>query len=491
MPAVARRPVDALSRMERFLATLPPSVPRAAAIERFMGATTETERQQMKYAWNGLWARPSQMLPDGDWDTLFLRAGRGFGKTRSAAEGVRELVNDGRASRIMLIGQTAADARDVMIEGPESGLLAVHPRETRPVYEPSKRLLTWPNGARGIVRSAEEPDACRGPNLDLVWGDEPASWSSGEAAWVNAQLGNRLNVPHSILTGTPRPYPWLRAIEAESGTVVRTGSTYDNVANLAPKFIDLVVRKYEGTRLGAQELHAEYLEDAEGAFWRMATIEAGRFPSATVDGNPIFDRFDPWGSLVRLLTAEFRARLGLGGYVPNDAHRPWVTWVGVDPPGETAECGIVVVAAPRFGRQNWDHAVVLDDLSVAGPPEVWGPQVAHAVRLWGAEGAVVERNMGGDMVRSTVHAADADVVVEKITAVDSKADRAEPISTLYAQGWIHHVGYLGTLEQQMTTWVPGESKSPDRVDALVHALTKVLSPEAIGAGAVGNPNAYG
>lgn len=456
-----------LSPIESWLAALPPEVPRGEAIRRLLGSMTAAERAAAGYKWNAMWARPAQRLPDGEWDTWFIRAGRGFGKTRSGSEAVRKLVNDGRARYVTIIGPTASDARDVMIEGPESGLLAVHPPDTRPVYKSSNRTIEWPNGAIGHVRSAEEPDGVRGLNSDLVWGDEPASWKTGAAAWDNAMLGNRLGRPHSILTGTPRPVTWLRELEKDPGTRLAVGSTYENRGNLAPEFVKLIIGRYEGTRTGRQELHAEYLEDVEGALWTMVTIEAVRLLG--------FNRTDPWASLTAQVP-RMRAALGLGPSPVRADHRAWRTVVGVDPPAETAECGIIVVTGPVNARTGTDHVVVLDDMSVAGPPEVWGAQVAAAVAKWGAECAVVEANQGGDMTRSTIHVADPNVTVRKVRAVDSKADRADPVSVQYAKAAIHHAGYFAALETQLTTWVPTESKSPDRLDALVHAVTEIMPP---------------
>jgi phage terminase large subunit-like protein len=449
------------------------------AIGELRRSMTAREWLDLGYAWEAMWARPNQRLPAGLWSTLFVRAGRGYGKTRTGSEGVRKLVNRGLARAVTIIAPTASDARDVMIEAPTSGLLAVHPRDTRPVYKSSNRSLEWPNGAIGHVRSAEEPDGIRGLNSDLVWGDEPASWKSGVESWDNAMLGNRIGTPHSILTGTPRPLDWLRKIEKASGTVVRTGSTYENIGNLAPTFIDLILSRYENTRLGQQELHALYLDDVEGALWTMAAIEAGRIKR--------WDAADPWGSLARELTLDLRRAQGLGAYLAAQDRRRWVTWVGVDPPGETAECGIVVATAPERGRAAHDHCVALDDMSVAGPPEVWGAQVVAAVHRYGADGVVVESNQGGDMVRATIHNVDPNVKVEKVRAVDSKADRAEPVSVLYPSGWVHHLGHLPKLETQQTTWVSGESKSPDRLDALVHVVTKLLRPSGTRRASVHSP----
>lgn len=454
------------SPVEAWLTGLPEGTDYGTAIAEFVAATPPAERDSLGYAWTSMWARPNQKLPTSDWLTLFLRAGRGFGKTRTGAEAVRKLVTDGDAGHVGIVGTTAADTRDVMIEG-ESGLLVAHPENTRPHYEPSKRLLTWPNGATGHIRSAEEPDSLRGLNTDLLWIDEPASWRYGKAAWDNAKLGNRIGRPRRIITGTPRPLPWLRAIEKERRTITVTGSTYDNLANLAPEFIADILGTYEGTRLGRQELHALYLEDVEGALWTLASIELHRIGA--------LDRTGPWGSLTREI-AGGRTKAGLGLWTPaKGERRRFQTIVAVDPPAETAECGIVVATGPENGSAGRDHAIVLDDLSRKGTPEEWGAAVVAAVTKWNADMVVVEANQGGDMTRSTIHAVDPNVRVEKLRAVDSKADRAEPISALYARGWVHHAGTFPKLEDQMTTWVPGESKSPDRLDAAVHAVRWLLS----------------
>lgn len=463
------------SMAEQLLVAVPPER-RHEAITEFVRGLPADRAAVLPWTWS-FWRRPAQVPPD-KFQTWVIRAGRGFGKTRTGAEAVREYVREGRAGRISLIAPTAGDCRDVMIEG-ESGLLSIHPPDFRPVYEPSKRRLTWPNGAVATAFSAEEPDRLRGPQSDLVWGDEPASWKTGSEAWDNAMMGNRLGRdPRSILTGTPRPLAWLRDIEAKSGTVVSTGSTYENITNLAETFIELVLGRYEGTRLGQQELHALYMDDVEGALWRMAVIEATRL----LKWNPA----SPWSSLVTGITEASRAALGLGAFSLNkgDLSRSWETWVGVDPPGETAECGIVIGMAPKGGKAGRDHAVILDDMSTAGSPEVWGSRVVEAVRKHNAMGAIVESNQGGDMVRSTIHAVDPDVRVEKVRAAVSKSDRAEPVSVLYAKGWVHHWGHLAALESQMTTWVPEESKgkSPDRLDALVHLVTALLRPQSLKSG---------
>lgn len=474
---IAARGPETLSPFERVLATVPEE-DRPDFIKQFWSNLGAGERADIAYAWNSMWARPAQQLPPGEWDLWDIRAGRGFGKTRSGSEGVRRLVNEGRARAVTIIGATAADARDVMIEGPESGLLAVHPPDARPVYKPSVRTVEWPNGALGHVRSAEEPDGIRGLNSELVWGDEPHSWKSGREAWDNAVLGNRIGRPRAILTGTPRPRPWLRELEAKPTTVLTTGSTYENVGNLAPQFVAMILERYEGTRLGAQELHALYLDDVEGALWTQPILDAIRISR--------FSMADPWRSLnVEIQRA--RTALGLPLAPIRIEARGWRVLVGVDPPGETAECGIVVGAAPIRGRAGTHHAVILDDMSIAGTPETWAAQVVAAVNKWGAEGAIVEKNQGGDMCRAVIHNIDPTINVTKVSASESKYDRAEPVSALFAKGWVHMVGYLAMLESQLITWVPDEGKSPDRLDALVHLVTALLAPMPVARSTVHSP----
>jgi phage terminase large subunit-like protein len=424
--------------------------------------------EELMYLWE-FWRRPNQARPEGlgtSFRAWMLIAGRGFGKTRVGAETTRQMVEV--EPRIALIGPTAADVRDVMVEG-ESGILSVFPPSLRPNYEPSKRRITFHNGAMATCFSAEEPDRLRGPQHGWAWVDEPAAMPRGEDTLSNLLLGLRLGrEPWALLTGTPKPARWLRNLSQREDTIVTQGSTYDNVANLAPGFIDDVLGRYEGTRLGRQELHAEWLDDIEGALWTELILDRGRMVS--------FDVSQPWQGLNRYLSDH---------NLPNVIERrPWRTIVAVDPPGETAECGIVVACAPVQGRAGIDHAVILEDCSMPGRPEEWGAQVASASRRWRAERVVVESNQGGDMVRATIHAVDPTLRVEKITARLSKSARAEPVSALYERGLVHHAGFLPMLESQMVTWVPGEGKSPDRMDALVHAVASLLIAQPVVPGLV-------
>jgi phage terminase large subunit-like protein len=410
----------------------------AGTLGPFVEALDPAEAERLMYDW-AFWRRPTQREPSFDWRWWMVRAGRGFGKTRLGAETVRARVAAGQAGRIAIVAPTAGDARDVMVEG-ESGLIVVHPQGEQPTYEPSKRRITWANGAQATTFSAEEPDRLRGPAHDLAWADEPASWRYGEEAFDNLALGLRLgDCPQGLLTMTPKRRPWLRKLEAQPDTAVTIGTTYENLLNLAPTFIADILDRYEGTRLGAQELHAEYLDDVEGALWTQAVIDGGRVAH------------------------------GPGGV-------EWRTVVGVDPPGETAECGIVTVVGPARPALR-GQAYVLDDRSLAGPPETWGRQVVGAYYAAEADEIIVEANQGGDMCRAVIHAVDPTVRVRKVRAKFSKAVRAEPVAARYARGYVHHVGYFGALESQMTTWVPTDERSPDRIDALVWAVSDLL-PEA-------------
>lgn len=428
---------------------------------------TEDQATALRYDWS-FWGRPDQQEPEvfrnGTKKVWFIRAGRGYGKTRTGAETTKRRVRDGKAGRIAIIAPTAGDARDIMIEG-ESGLLAVHPDWDKPHYEPSKRRVTWDNGATATVFSADEPDRLRGPQYDFVWGDEPASWRFGEEAWDNVEFGLRLGRhPQALLTGTPRPLPWLKAIMGDDETVVTTGSSFRNLANLAESFIRRILKKYEGTRLGLQELHALVLEDVEGALWRRAMIDADR---------------------VRWKETES----GLVLPVPDLD----VVVVAVDPAGTSGadadETGIIV--AGRTGSRDEGHAYVLADYSLRGTPVEWADAVLKAYDDHQADKIVAEVNMGWDLVVANIHARRPRVKVEKVTAARGKKLRAEPVSTLYEAHRVHHVGMLdsqqahvGTdgqvqgeegLETQMVEWVPGETeKSPDRVDALVYAITDLL-----------------
>ena len=396
-----------------------------------------------------VWGRPEQQAPPGDWNIWAYIAGRGAGKTRTAAEWVREeakYTTTGQR-RFALVARTAADVRDVIVEG-ESGIINVTPPSERPLYEPSKRRLTWPNGNTATCFTADEPDSLRGPQFTHAWGDEVAAWrqtpdAAGMTAFDNLRVGTRLGAnPKIMITTTPKRVPLLYQLIAEAektGKVVITkGSTLDNSGNLSQAYIDAIVGVYEGTRLAAQELYGEMLSDVEGALWTQELIDRGREMQL------------PMGTPLRCI-----------GVDPSVAENP------------RDECGIVVVASTGerdlYKRNSW----VLEDASIHGSPEVWANKVVQMARKWGCP-VVAEVNQGGALVRNAINTIDPTVKVLEVHSKYGKALRAEPITLAYEQNRVHHVGYLGDLESQMCAWIPGEGKSPDRVDALVHALTALL-----------------
>jgi len=402
----------------------------------------------LEHSWAAI-ARPNQLPPPGDWWQIWLLlAGRGFGKTRTLAEWVCEQVLFGLASRIALVAATAADARDVLVEG-ESGILAVAPPWFRPIYEPSKRRLTWPNGAIGTTFSAEEPERLRGPQHDAAVCDELGSWSRPET-WDMLQFGLRLGRnPRCLVATTPRPTKLIRELLAREGrdVVVTRGSTYENRANLAPGFFDQVIRKYEGTRLGRQELNAELLEDTPGALWSHGIIDAARQAAAP--------------NLARIVVA-------------------------IDPAttsGEDAdETGIVVV-----GKDNQGHGYVLADASGKYQPIEWAKIAITAYRTHHADRIVAEVNNGGEMVENTLRMVDPNIPFTAVRASRGKVTRAEPVSALYEQGRMHHVGTFPQLEDQMTNFTSDFDRqsagySPDRVDALVWAVTDLMLTDMKGWG---------
>jgi phage terminase large subunit-like protein len=343
-----------------------------------------------------------------------------------------------------MIAATADDARDIMVEG-ESGILAICPRDERPEYRASMRRLEWPNGARTLIFTADEPERLRGKQHMRLWADELAAWRYPEA-WDQAMFGLRLGAdPRSVVTTTPKPVELVRRLIADPTTAVTRGSTYENRGNLAPAFFDQIIRRYEGTRIGRQELNAEILDDIEGALWTHATID-----NARVQEHP---------DLVRI-------------------------GVGVDPSGGTGENhdeqGIIIAASGVDG-----DGYVLADYSCKLSPDGWGRRTVQAFIDYKADVVFVEKNYGGDMAIATIQAAaramSATVPIVPVSASRGKVVRAEPIAALYEQGRVHHVGTLEKLEDQMCTYVPGlSSASPDRMDALVWVATEVLLQTPIG-----------
>jgi len=408
-------------------------------------AETEEEAAELLHDWYGTrlkhfagWAREKQRPPEGNWFIWLILAGRGVGKTRAGAEWVIHRARQEKGP-IALIGETAGDVRDTMVEVGESAILNVSPPDFRPEYEPSKRRLTWPNGVTATTFSGDEPDQLRGPQHETVWADEPAKWRYAEDAWDNMEMGLRLGSdPRCVATTTPRPIDLLDdgdgggLINDKDCAVVR-GSTYENTQHLSPRFRKRILGKYEGTRKGRQELHAEILSDAPGALWSQDDIQA-------LKNHP---------SLRRVV-------------------------VGVDPSGGGDEIGIVTAGVGVDG-----HGYVLSDDSCVASPKGWAQTVQRAYERHEADRIVAERNFGGDMVKSTIQSVDGSLPVSVVSASRGKQRRAEPVASLYEQGRVFHVGSLADLVDELTKWEPeGSDWSPNRLDALVWALTELMLGES-------------
>jgi phage terminase large subunit-like protein len=396
-------------------------------------------KREFFHRWRGLRARDEQLPPaDKDWLVWLLLAGRGFGKTRAGAEAVRDAVEHDRASRIALIGPTAADVRDVMIGG-ESGLLNISPEP--PEYQPSRRRLVWPNGAVAMCFSAEEPQRLRGPQHDLAWADELAAWRYPQQAWDMMMLGLRLgDRPRVIVTTTPKPIALIRNLAAQPTTRLTQGSTYANVGNLAPGFYSAIVARYEGTRLGRQEIHAELLEQAEGALWTRAGIEAARLPA------------EPVPELKRVVVAIDPAVTSSAG---SDETGIVVAGIGYD--------GLVYVLRDGSGRMT---------------PGEWARRAIALYDSHQADRVVGEGNNGGDLIELTLRTVRPNVSCKRVTARQGKRLRAEPVAALYEQARVRHVGAFPELEDQMCNWVAGGlDPSPDRLDALVWAVAELMLTE--------------
>lgn len=417
---------------------LPPSR-RAEELEKL---TPET-KARLLWLWRGWWARPSQLAPDGDWSTWLVLAGRGFGKTRSGTEWVRECWQAG-AGRMAIVAETASDARDVLVEGP-SGILSISPPDERPTYEPSKRRLTWPNGAVATLYNGTEPDQLRGPEHEVALVDELAKYRYAQETWDNLQFGLRVGTsPKAMVTTTPRPIKILRDILADPTTIITRGSTYDNLTNLPHHFVRRIRERYENTRLGRQELLAELLEDVPGALWEREVFDKHRVKIVP--------------ELVRIVVA-------------------------VDPSGTRGkdkdedagdEIGIVAV-----GKSADGHIYVLQDDTCNLSPAGWGRKAVMLYHNIQADRIVAERNFGGAMVEAVIRSAARDIAqgevsYKEVVASRGKVVRAEPVAALYEQGRVSHVGSFPELEDQLVMMTSdgftGDG-SPDRLDALVWAIT--------------------
>lgn len=421
---------------------------RLPEVERLtiLQALTEAQAEELRWDW-GFWGRPTQIAPAGDWRTWLNLGGRGAGKTRAGAEWIRSQacgstpLSGGRSRWIALIAETAADARDVMIEG-EAGLLAVHPPSWRPHYEPSKRRVTWPNGAQATLYNATEPDQLRGPQHDTAWLDELAKWRYVQETWDMLQFGMRLGDPRQIVTTTPRPIPLLRELLKDPRTVLSRDTTFANRLNLPISFLDQVRARYEGTRLGRQELGAEILDDMPGALWTRANLDENR---KTEDQLPALKRV-----VIAIDPAAKKNEI----------------------PEEGAATGIVAVA---LGEDN--RGYVLEDGTIRASPNGWARRAIALFDRFSADCIAAEINNGGEMVEATIRAVRPEVPFKSVAASRGKWVRAEPVAALYEQNRISHVGTFAELEDEMMLFgVNGmaDGRSPDRVDALVWGLTELF-----------------
>lgn len=431
--------------------------------QAILNSLTSEDKARLRYRW-GFWARHEQLPPDGDWQFWSYIAGRGAGKTRTGAEWVRSKVSSG-SKRIALVAPTNDDFHKVMVMG-DSGIIACCPPWDKPEYNENKKTLTWPNGAQAFGYSAEKPARLRGPQHDAAWCDEIAAWhgkrekkpgemSRRQETWDMLMFGLRLgDNPQCFVSTTPLPVDVIRSL-IESGLdkdkpshVLTRGSTYANRVNLSPKFFETIIQKYEGTRLGRQELEGELLLDVPGALWTFEIIASAQLPKGTK--------------------------------IP-DMRR---VVVAVDPSGASSssdeqsdEIGIVVCGEGVDG-----DFYILEDASMRGGPRAWAGAAVNAYHRHKADKIIAEKNFGGAMVKHTIEGVTKNVRVEEVTASRGKAVRAEPIALLYEKGRVHHKEPFGKLEDQMTKMTPGGyigDNSPDRLDAMVWGLSELSQGEVV------------
>lgn len=401
----------------------------------------ETVLKDVRWDWGWL-ARPNQLPPEGDWLTWLVLAGRGFGKTRTGSEWIRAEVTAKRASRIALIAETQKDLEEVMVFG-DSGIASVFPPHQKPKITKKPIRIEFHTGAIATGYNATEPDQLRGPQFDAAYCDELAKWRYARETWDQLQFGLRLgDRPRQIITTTPRPIPILKEILAASTTVVSRGVTLDNQANLAASFIKSITDKYAGTRLGRQELSAEILDDVPDALWTRSALDRDRKKPSEVP------------PLKRVVVA-----------IDPAAKRN-------DIPEDGAATGIVVAGV---GTDN--RGYVLDDATCRESPQGWARRAIACFDRYEGDRIVGEVNNGGDMVESTIRVVRPGVPFKAVHASKGKWTRAEPIAALYEQGRISHVGTFASLEDEMVNFGPNGmvgDASPDRVDALVWALTELF-----------------
>jgi predicted phage terminase large subunit-like protein len=385
-------------------------------------------------------ARPNQLPPQGEWNTWLVLAGRGFGKTRTGAETLRMWLEQGVYKRAALIGKSIIEARSIMVEG-HSGILSL-PKSyvRRPRYEASLNRVVWPNGSQAELFGGDTFERLRGPQFDVVWIDEFAKFKHPEALWTQVQFALRLGKkPCTVITTTPRPVPLIEKLLSTPGVEITRGSTYDNSANLATSFLQQIQQQYDHTAIGAQEIYGEILTERDGALWQRRMISH---------------------------------------QAPKNSHWKRIV-IGIDPAtthhDQSDETGIIVV-----GLADDNQAFVLDDLSGRFSPQDWAQRVIRAYREHKVDRIVVEVNKGGDLVERVLKTYDSTLALRSVRATRDKTTRAEPIAALYEQGRVKHLKPFLTLEKQLCEYIPGITrKSPDRMDALVWALTDLyLEKEA-------------
>jgi phage terminase large subunit-like protein len=416
--------------------------------QRFLETLTLDELQVLKYDWE-VWARKGQR-----WDDLWpngierpfslVLAGRGWGKTRTAVEAVRRAVFEHNYRYISIVGATATDARQISIEG-ESGILNSFPAHQRPIYHPGANELDFPNGAKGFVYSADSPERLRGKQSDFFWLDELCAWERMRDSYDQVMFGCRLGSPRGIITTTPKPSDLLTELLQDPLYTVITGSTYDNQANLAPSFLQQIVKRYEGTRLGQQELYGLVLGDLTGALWNM-----DMFKYNDLGADELRDK------MVRVV-------------------------VGVDPAvstnADSDETGIVVAGIDRE-----DNYYVLEDVTDKYSPNEWRLAVINMYDKWEADMVVAEVNNGGDLIKNNLP---KNLPYTAVRATRGKALRAEPVKCYYEQGKVYHRRGLVALEDEMCKWIPATSKkSPNHIDALAWCWTYLLGNEGRSMGLV-------
>ena len=388
-------------------------------------------------------ARAEQLPPKCDWENWLILAGRGWGKTRTGAECVKDEIISGRSKSIALMARTPDECKKFMLYG-ESGLFAVLPPWIKYEHLANSKeganLIQFENGARIDYFSSKEPDKLRSGQFDFAWLDELSVFYHSEECWDVLQFCMRLSEnSRIIITCTPKNVKILRdLIDDKKRTIVTRGTTFDNKTNLPKKWLKSLKERYDGTRTGRQELYAELLDDVEGALWTFATLEKNRITKDDFEHKKL--------KLIK---------------------------IGVDPNASSDknsdECGIIV-----GGIDERNHGYVLEDASFVGTPNERANMIKHLYYKWDANAIVAEKNNGGDMVEMMIKTVDKNLPVRLVWASRSKYTRAEPIAGLYEQGKIHHVGYYPKLEDEQTIWTPKAGKSPNRLDALVWLFTDLL-----------------